>query len=78
MIAQDMKRVEARASVASSGMKTVNNYRWTICSRQTWLPHIETAYYIMFAICAGAYLIAWFIMHLLVPPMKPIPVKSIV
>lgn len=34
--------------------------------------HIETAYYIMFAICAGGYLMAWFIMHLLVPKMKRI------
>jgi ACS family hexuronate transporter-like MFS transporter len=33
---------------------------------------IETAYYIMFAICAGAYLLAWLIMHALVPRMKPI------
>jgi ACS family hexuronate transporter-like MFS transporter len=33
---------------------------------------IETAYYIMFAICAGSYLLAWIIMHLLVPKMKRI------
>jgi len=33
---------------------------------------IETAYYIMFAICAGAYLFAWIIMHFLVPKMKRI------
>jgi ACS family hexuronate transporter-like MFS transporter len=33
---------------------------------------IETAYYIMFGICAGSYLLAWFIMHLLVPRMKRI------
>src|SRR6185436_14643678 len=31
---------------------------------------IETAYYIMFAICAGSYLLAWIIIHLLVPKMK--------
>ena len=30
---------------------------------------IETAYYIMFAVCGGAYLLAWLIMHLLVPKM---------
>lgn len=35
---------------------------------------IETAYYIMFAICAGAYLLAWLIMHFLVPKMKRIEV----
>jgi ACS family hexuronate transporter-like MFS transporter len=33
---------------------------------------IEIAYYIMFAICASAYLIAWVIMQLLVPKMKPL------
>ncbi len=31
---------------------------------------IQIAYYIMFAICAGAYLLAWIIMQLLVPKMK--------
>ena len=35
---------------------------------------IETAYYIMFAICGGAYLLAWVIMHFLVPKMKRIQV----
>lgn len=33
---------------------------------------IEIAYYIMFFICGGAYLLAWAIMQLLVPKMKPI------
>ncbi len=33
---------------------------------------IEIAYYIMFAVCAGAYLLAWLIMHFLVPKMKPL------
>ena len=36
------------------------------------IDQIETAYYIMFAICAGAYLLAWMIMHFLVPRMKRI------
>jgi ACS family hexuronate transporter-like MFS transporter len=31
---------------------------------------IETAYYIMFIICGSAYLLAWVIMHYLVPKMK--------
>jgi ACS family hexuronate transporter-like MFS transporter len=31
---------------------------------------IQTGYYIMFAICAAAYLIGWLIMHFLVPKMK--------
>jgi len=35
------------------------------------IGQIETAYYIMFFICGGAYLIAWTIMHLLVPKMEP-------
>ena len=35
---------------------------------------IETAYYIMFAICGGAYLLGWLIMHILVPKMKRIEV----
>jgi MFS transporter, ACS family, hexuronate transporter len=30
---------------------------------------IEIAYYIMFGVCSGAYLIAWLIMHLLAPKM---------
>jgi len=35
------------------------------------IGQIETAYYIMFFICGAAYLIAWTIMHLLVPKMEP-------
>ncbi|HET9055078.1 MAG TPA: MFS transporter, partial [Cyclobacteriaceae bacterium] len=36
------------------------------------LGHIETGYTIMFAICAVAYLVAWFVMKFLVPSYKPI------
>lgn len=36
------------------------------------LHHIEIAYYIMFFVCGGAYLLAWCIMHFLVPKMKPV------
>lgn len=36
------------------------------------LGKIEIAYYIMFAVCSGAYLLAWLIMHVLVPKMKRI------
>jgi ACS family hexuronate transporter-like MFS transporter len=36
------------------------------------INQIETAYYIMFAVCATAYLLAWLIMHFLVPRMKRI------
>ena len=36
------------------------------------INQIETAYYIMFAICGGAYLLGWLIMHLLVPRMQRI------
>lgn len=30
---------------------------------------IETAYYIMFGVCGGAYLLAWLVMHILAPKM---------
>jgi ACS family hexuronate transporter-like MFS transporter len=33
---------------------------------------IEIAYYIMFFVCGSAYILAWLIMHALVPKMKPI------
>jgi len=36
------------------------------------LGHIETGYSIMFAFCAVAYIISWFIMKALVPQFKPI------
>lgn len=36
------------------------------------INQIETAYYIMFAVCAFAYLAGWVIMHLLVPRMERI------
>lgn len=36
------------------------------------IGQIEVAYYIMFFICGSAYLIAWVIMHFLVPKMKPV------
>ncbi|HEU5291574.1 MAG TPA: MFS transporter [Cyclobacteriaceae bacterium] len=36
------------------------------------INQIETAYYIMFFICGSAYLLAWLIMHLLVPKMERI------
>jgi ACS family hexuronate transporter-like MFS transporter len=36
------------------------------------LGKIEIAYYIMFFVCGSAYILAWLIMHLLVPKMKPI------
>ena len=36
------------------------------------IHHIEIAYYIMFFVCGSAYLLAWAIMHFLVPKMKPV------
>ena len=36
------------------------------------IGQIETAYYIMFFICGGAYLLAWTIIHFLVPKFEPI------
>jgi len=38
------------------------------------IHHIETAYYIMFALCAFAYLAAWLIIHFLVPKMKKVEI----
>jgi ACS family hexuronate transporter-like MFS transporter len=38
------------------------------------LGHIETGYYIMFAISGGAYLCAWLIIHLLVPKMTVVEI----
>jgi ACS family hexuronate transporter-like MFS transporter len=36
------------------------------------LGSLETGYYIMFFICGFAYLLAWGVMHLLAPRMKPV------
>lgn len=36
----------------------------------------ETAYFIMFLICGGAYLVAWLLMHLLAPRMKQISLDA--
>jgi len=36
------------------------------------IGQIETAYYIMFFICGAGYLLAWSIMHFLVPKMNPV------
>lgn len=38
------------------------------------IGQIETAYYIMFAVCALSYLLGWLIMHILVPKMKRVEV----
>jgi len=38
------------------------------------IHHIEIAYYIMFFVCGAAYLLAWCIMHFLVPKMKPVDI----
>ena len=36
------------------------------------IGQIETAYFIMFIICGGAYLLAWLLMHFLVPKMNKV------
>lgn len=36
------------------------------------IGQIETAYYIMFGVCGGAYILAWLIMHFMVPKLKQI------
>ncbi|MBL0740982.1 MFS transporter [Chryseolinea lacunae] len=38
------------------------------------INQIETAYYIMFMICGSAYLLAWLVMHFLVPKMQRVEV----
>jgi len=38
------------------------------------INQLETAYFIMFLICGGAYLLAWVIMHLLAPRMKQVEI----
>jgi ACS family hexuronate transporter-like MFS transporter len=38
------------------------------------IDQIDVAYYIMFGICASAYLLAWVIMQVLVPKMKPLDI----
>ena len=38
------------------------------------IHQIEVAYYIMFFVCGAAYLLAWLIMHLLVPRMEPVEI----
>jgi ACS family hexuronate transporter-like MFS transporter len=41
------------------------------------LGQIETAYYIMFVVCGSAYLLAWVIMHLLVPKVNVIAAEDL-
>jgi len=36
------------------------------------LGHIQTGYQIVFFVCGGSYLLAWLIMHFLIPKMRPI------
>lgn len=38
------------------------------------INQLETAYFIMFLICGGAYLLAWLVMHLLAPRLKQVEV----
>ena len=38
------------------------------------IGQIETAYYIMFAVCSSAYILAWLVMHLLVPKMQKVEI----
>ena len=41
------------------------------------IGQIETAYYIMFVVCGSAYLLAWVIMHLLVPTVNVIAAEDL-
>ena len=36
------------------------------------IGQLDKAYFIMFLICGGAYLLAWVLMHFLAPRMRPI------
>jgi ACS family hexuronate transporter-like MFS transporter len=36
------------------------------------LGHIQTGYLIVFIFCGFSYLLAWMIMHFLVPRLKPV------
>lgn len=38
------------------------------------IGQIETAYYIMFAVCSSAYVLAWLVMHALVPRSKKVDI----
>jgi Sugar phosphate permease len=38
------------------------------------IGQLETGYYIMFLVCGGAYLLAWGVMHFLVPKMKRVEI----
>ena len=38
------------------------------------IGQIETAYYIMFAVCSSAYVLAWLVMHTLVPKSKKVEI----
>lgn len=40
------------------------------------IGQLDHAYFIMFWICGGAYLLAWLVMHFLVPRMKPIQLTA--
>jgi len=41
------------------------------------IGQIETAYYIMFIVCGSAYLLAWLIMHILVPKVNVIAAEDL-
>lgn len=41
------------------------------------IGQIETAYYIMFIVCGSAYLLAWLVMHLLVPKVNVIAAEDL-
>lgn len=40
------------------------------------IEQLDKAYFIMFLICGGAYLLAWVIMFTLVPHMEPIQLNE--
>ena len=40
------------------------------------IGQLDKAYFIMFLICGGAYLLAWVLMHFLAPRMKKIDLEA--
>ena len=84
-IVSDMFPKSSTASVTGLGgmSGTIGSILLSILVQKQLFVHfrsihkIETAYYIMFFVCGAAYLLAWMILHLLVPKFKPVLVQYI-
>ena len=58
--------------IAKSAGKLFDYYKQTDPITHQYIRDPQTGYLIMFFVCGFVYLIAWFIMHLLIPKMKRI------